>query len=201
MLKESPDPASFRDGGRRGYLRLVAPCRDRLAHNQVGRGSARQAEELHVVDVSGVYLEAEGGALDMPSLYAAGPGIERKHLIILVVHHFEYVRMPTDKYLRTISLNERPGADVIVSRIASDMGHQYRHTSSLKELVQGIVGEQVAGVAVACNSDQRLESRYGGGGLETPAEITRVPDFIHRLKKILKLQRVLFFSIKSTISL
>ena len=80
-------------------------------------------------------------------------------------------------------LYQAVGLEVIMSRIAADVGHQDFPALALEAAVGGIVEYQAPLVAVAYDSDQGLELCNLGGCRETSAYVPGVPDFIHRLEK------------------
>ena len=91
--------------------------------------------------------------------------------------------MAADEDVRLIAHQERVGVAVVLSRVAADVRHQNLHPFACPETVDRIVVAEVVVVAVAADTDERLESGYLGGSLKASAEVPGMPDFIHRRQK------------------
>lgn len=71
-----------------------------------------------------VYPETEGCTDGVPSLYAAGAGIDGQHPVFVVIDDFQYMGMPAYEDVGPEIVDECPGSQVIPSGISPDMGHQ-----------------------------------------------------------------------------
>ncbi len=91
--------------------------------------------------------------------------------------------MPADEDVRAEPLNKRPRTDVIMTRIAADMGHQHLHSAALEKLMSGIVHADILSVAIPVHSHKWLEISYLLRELCPTAEIPGVPELIHRLQE------------------
>ena len=85
-----------------------------------------------------------------------------------------------------VLFNQGEGPSVVMPRITPDMGHQYRQTLHLQELMVRIFETYVLAVAVARNAHQRLESPDLICKGKAPAEIAGMPYDIHWSKELLE---------------
>ena len=95
--------------------------------------------------------------------------------------------MPADEKVRVVTLDESPRADVVMPRITPDMGHQHLHPAAFEILMSGINGADILPVAVPVNSHKRLEIRELLGEFSIPAEVSGVPELLHRLQEFAEL--------------
>ena len=142
-----------------------------------------QLEDFHRIDVSPLYLEAQGGPDDMESLNARSSGIDHQHIAAGIPHDFQNMGMAAHEDVRLILVYQRFGTDVIPPGISADMGHQDLHALTFEEAVERVFEAQVMVVAVSCDSHKRFEPRYLGGHFHAAAEIPRMPDLVDRLQE------------------
>ena len=95
--------------------------------------------------------------------------------------------MAADKYVRPVLIYQCTGPRVVSSRISAYMCHEDLHPFTFEEAVQGMDETEVVVVAIASHSDKGPE----GGDLfrkgHSSAEVSGMPDLVHRLKEIAEL--------------
>ena len=139
------------------------------------------------MDFTLFYLESEGCADYMESLDSCCTRIKHKHSSASgIPHDLEDMRMAADEYVGTILIYQLTGLGIISSRISAHMGHKDLHAFALEETVERMFEAKGVIVAVAGDSDQRLELRDFGGHVHAAAEISGVPYLIDRLKESLE---------------
>ena len=139
------------------------------------------------MDFSLFYLESESCADYMETLDSGSTRIKHKHSSASgVPHDFQDMRMTADEYVGTILIYQLTGLGVISSRIPAHMGHKDLHAFALEETVERMFEAKGVVVAVAGDSDQRLELRDFGGHVHAAAEISGMPYLIDRLKEYLE---------------
>jgi hypothetical protein len=94
--------------------------------------------------------------------------------------------MAAYEYVGTILIYQLTGLGIIPSRISAHMGHKDLHAFALEETVERMFEPKGVIVAVAGDSDQRLELRDFGGHVHAAAEISGVPYLVDRLKESLE---------------
>ena len=139
------------------------------------------------MDYSLFYLESEGRTDNMETLDSGSTGIKDKHSSARgIPHDLEDMRMAADEYVGTILIYQLTGLGIIPSRIPAHMGHKDLHAFALEETVERMFEAKGVIVAVAGDSDQRLELRDFGGHVHAAAEISGMPYLIDRLKEYLE---------------
>lgn len=139
------------------------------------------------MDFTLFYLESEGCADYMESLDSGSTRVQDKHSSAgRIPHDLEDMRMAADKYVGMILIYQLAGLGVISSRISAHMGHKDLHAFALEETVERMFEAKGVVVAVAGDSDQRLELRDFGGHVHAAAEISGVPYLVDRLKECLE---------------
>lgn len=139
------------------------------------------------MDFSLFYLESESCADYMETLDSGSTRIKHKHSSARgIPHDLEDMRMAADEYVGTILIYQLAGFGIIPSRIPAHMGHKDLHAFALEETVERMFEAKGMIVAVACDSDQRLELRDFGGHVHAATEISGVPYLIDRLKECLE---------------
>lgn len=135
------------------------------------------------MDFSLFYLESEGRTDNMETLDSGSTGIKDKHSSARgIPHDLEDMRMAADEYVGMILIYQLTGLGVISSRISSHMSHKDLHAFALEETMERMFEPKGVVVAVAGDSDQRLELRDFGGHVHA-AEISGMPYLIDRLKE------------------
>ena len=139
------------------------------------------------MDFSLFYLESESCADYMESLDSGSTRVQDKHSSARgIPHDLEDMRMAADEYVGTILIYQLTGLGIISSRISSHMSHKDLHAFALEETVERMFEAKGVVVAVAGDSDQRLELRDFGGHVHAAAEISGVPYLVDRLKECLE---------------
>ena len=139
------------------------------------------------MDFTLFYLESESCADYMESLDSCCTRIKHKHSSASgIPHDLEDMRMTADEYVGTILIYQLTGLGIIPSRIPAHMGHKDLHAFALEETVERMFEPKGVVVAVAGDSDQRLELRDFGGHVHAAAEISGVPYLVDRLKESLE---------------
>ena len=139
------------------------------------------------MDFSLFYLESESCADYMETLDSGSTRVQDKHSSASgIPHDLEDMRMAADEYVGMILIYQLTGLGVISSRISSHMSHQDLHAFALEETVERMFDPKGVVVAVASDSDQRLELRDFGGHVHAAAEISGVPYLVDRLKECLE---------------
>jgi hypothetical protein len=93
------------------------------------------------------------------------------------------MRVAADKDVRMEFIDQLPRAGVISAGVASDVGHKHLHPLTFKEAVERVGETEVVVVTVSGDSHEGFVLRNGGGKVEASAEVTGVPDFVHRGKE------------------
>ena len=140
-------------------------------------------EDFHIADAALVQVEAEGGADHVEALDAGCSRVDDQHISFGIPHHFKDMRVAADKDVRMEFIDQLPRAGVISAGIASDVGHKHLHPLTFKEAVERVSETEVVVVAVSSNTYKGLEFRDGSGKIKASAEVTGVPDFVHRGKE------------------
>jgi hypothetical protein len=139
------------------------------------------------MDFTLFYLESKSCAVYMESLDSCCTRIKHKHSSAGgIPHDLEDMRMTADEYVGTILIYQLTGLGIIPSRIPAHMGHKDLHAFALEETVERMFEAKGVIVAVAGDSDQRLELRDFGGHVHAAAEISGMPYLIDRLKECLE---------------
>jgi hypothetical protein len=120
-------------------------------------------------------------------LDSSGPWINVNEPEVGISHNFQDMRMPTDKNIRLILQNQRPGPWVVVARRTSDVHHKHFQAFALPETILRIIVDQNTVVAVPGYALERLEISYFGSGYQSAAEISRMPDLIDGRQEIAEL--------------
>ena len=140
-------------------------------------------EDFHIADAALVQAEAEGGADHVKALDAGCSRVDDQHISFGIPHHFKDMRVAADKDVRMEFIDQLPRAGIISAGVASDVGHKHLHPLTFKEAVERVGETEVVVVAVSGDSHEWLEICNGGGKVEASAEITGVPDLVHRGKE------------------
>jgi hypothetical protein len=139
------------------------------------------------MDFSLFYLESESCADYMETLDSGSTRVQDKHSSARgIPHDLEDMRMAAYEYVGTILIYQLTGLGIIPSRIPAHMGHKDLHAFALEETVERMFEPKGVIVAVAGDSDQRLELRDFGGHVHAAAEISGVPYLVDRLKESLE---------------
>ena len=139
------------------------------------------------MDFTLFYLESESCADYMESLDSGSTRVQDKHSSARgIPHDLEDMRMAADEYVGMILIYQPTGLGIIPSRIPAHMGHKDLHAFALEETVERMFEAKGVIVAVAGDSDQRLELRDFGGHVHAAAEISGVPYLVDRLKESLE---------------
>ena len=147
------------------------------------RAAALELKHFHIVNPSLPDMEAQGRPESLPAHKAHRPGVKGQHLIPLVIYYFQYMRMSADEEGRSITLDERTRADIVMPRIPPDMCHQHIHTATVEILMSGVLRADILPVAISIDSHQRLEIGERLRERRTAAEIPCVPELLHRFQK------------------
>ena len=139
----------------------------------------RSFVDFHIGEVARINLEAQGGADQVKTLMAGGPGIDDEHIIIGIVHHAQDMGMTADENIGLIHVNLLPGLGVVTPGKTADMRHQHLLPLALEKLVAGAVVAQVVAVHISVHPDEVFERRQAAVHLRSPAEISGVPYLIH----------------------
>ena len=146
-----------------------------------------QFEHFQAFDGAGFYLEAEGGAYQLPALQAGGSGVHRKHIELVVPLYLQDMRVPADEQSGLHLHYRPPGHLTVVAGISPDVGHQHFQPLAIEALK---LREVVAGgipVAVAMYPYHRLEVLDTLEESFIATQITGVPELIHGLQELAEL--------------
>ena len=117
----------------------------------------------------------------MPTLQTSCSGIDMEQTQGLVVLHLENVAVATDKQFGRIEKELLANADIITSRVATDVGHQYVCPLTGPSQFLGVKPAKVTTVTIAEDSTERTEILQTHGQLKR-TDIAGMPDFVARLK-------------------
>jgi hypothetical protein len=120
----------------------------------------------------------------MKTLYTGRPGIYYQHIALGIPYNLKDMRMSAHKDIRFMFLYQFDSPAVISSRIASHMSHKNLQAFAFKETEQRVLIPQSMIIAIASDTLERLECRQFLSQRHAPAEITGMPQLIHRLQKI-----------------
>ena len=141
------------------------------------------------MNLSFVYLETQGRTYQMKALDSCGPRIHDQHPSPLhVADHLQYMRMSAYEYVRSVSVYQLPRPRVITARIASYMGHQHLQSLAFEETMEGMYEPELMIVAVARDTQQRLESPNLLRQIHASSEVPCVPYLVNRLKEVPELR-------------
>ncbi len=146
--------------------------------------SSFKFENLHVMNLPIVDMEAEGGADYVESLDSSRAGIYRQHVVMRVTHDLEDMRMAAYEDVGAVGMYEFARPYVVTAGIASDVGDEDSSALADEEAVQRLGVAEVIVVAVAGDAHQGLEPAYLLSKGQTAPEVPRMPDFIDRLKEL-----------------
>jgi hypothetical protein len=113
----------------------------------------------------------------MPAIVAAGAGIHMNKTERRVAHDFEDVRVAADEQGGSQPLHFLPGAPIVISGVASDVGHVNRDALAIPNEVFGNLETEFRAVNIPVNAPNGFERPEPGENLYR-AEIARVPDFV-----------------------
>ncbi len=135
------------------------------------------------MDPALIYMKTESCPYKVKALDTGCARIDHKHVAALVVHDLEDMGMSAHEDVRTKLIDEFSSILVILAGISADMGHEYPHPLSLEALVDRVVEDEIALVAVPDDSDRGLEGSNLGYGLIATTEVSRMPDLVDRLEE------------------
>lgn len=135
------------------------------------------------MDVTLLYLEAQGSPDNMESLDSGSSGIDHQHIAARIPHDLQNMGMTAHEDVRFVLVYQHLGTGIIPSWISADMGHQDLHALAVKEAVKRVLEAQGMVVAVSCDSQKRFEPRYLGGHFHAAAEIPCMPDLVDRFQE------------------
>lgn len=124
----------------------------------------------------------------MEALDSGRSGVDHQHVSLWIADDFQDMGMAAYEYVRPVFVDEFSCPGVIASRVAADMGHQHLHALTFEEAVHGVGEAKVIIVAVARDSDQRLELRDLRRQIHASSEISGMPDLIDRSEEFLELR-------------
>ena len=116
----------------------------------------------------------------MPTLIAAGSGIDVEKIAALVILHEQYVGMPADEDVGLVPVDEGQCLQVIVAGPASDMLQKDFPPFALEASVLRIDPADILAVTVAVHGHQRLEGSYRVSELKPASEVPGVPKLVDR---------------------
>lgn len=145
-------------------------------------------EHLHIMDPAIVNMESQRSPDYMKALNACSSRIDDQHIPFRVTDDFQDMGMPAHEYIRLITVYEFTGSWIISARIASDVGHQDLHAFAFEEAVKRMDETKFMVITVSGNACKRLESCNLLRQLHSPAEVTGMPDPVHRFEELTELR-------------
>lgn len=139
------------------------------------------------MDFSFVYMKSDSSPDEMKPLDSCGTGIDHEHIPFLVSDDLQDVGMATDEDVRTMHVDQLAGMIVILAGIAADMRHEHLQAFAFEDTMDRMDEAEVVVVAVSGDSEKGLESTDLLRKLKSSAEVSGMPDLVHRLKKIAEL--------------
>ena len=94
--------------------------------------------------------------------------------------------MTADEDIRMITVYQFAGTGIITAWVAPDVSHQDLHVFTFEETVKRMDISKRVIVAVAGHTHKWLELSNLCGQFHAPAEVPRMPDFIHRGEEFAK---------------
>lgn len=120
----------------------------------------------------------------MKALDACGTWIHYQHTVSRIIHNAQDMAVPANENIRPVALYKLAGMEIIVSWVASYVGHKYGLPLTAEEAVQRIIEHQPPLVAIADDAHKWPERRDIGGSLISPSEVPGMPYFTARLQKL-----------------
>lgn len=146
-----------------------------------------QFKKFQFGNLSFINVKPQSRPDKVKALYAGSTGIHYQHVPFRITHHLQDMRMTAYEYIGTIPVYQDTCLYVISPRITSYMGHKNLHPLAFKETVQRVYETKVVVIAIAGNTDNRLEGGQLFSQVHASAEITGMPYLVHRLKKLAEL--------------
>lgn len=137
------------------------------------------------MNISVVYVDADGGADLVETLDAGGTGIDGEHIVFFIENHFQNVGVSADEDVRQVCVDELESLVVVPAGISAYVHHQHLPALAFEVLGIGDAETDLIAVAVAVYSLEGLERRYLQQGLLI-AEVPRMPYLIHWLEELLQ---------------
>ena len=116
----------------------------------------------------------------MKSLDSCCTGIDYQHIPLRVPDNLKDMGMAAHEYIRPKLIYQLAGPYVISPGISANMDHQDLKPFALEKPVDRVGISKVIVVAVAGHAEHRLEGCNLFSGPETAAEISRMPNLVHR---------------------
>lgn len=143
-------------------------------------------KDLHVMNMSVIYMKSQCGSDNMESLYSGGTRIDDQHVPLRITHDLQDMGMAAYEYVRLQFVDEPARPWVISSRISADMGHKHIQPLALEETVQRVGEAQVVVIAIAGDTFERLERGDLLRQFKPAAEVPGMPYLVHGLKELLE---------------
>ena len=126
-----------------------------------------------------IYLEPQRRPYQMETLDSGGTWIKNKHVTFRITHHLQDMGMTTYEDVQMILIDQGPCLGIISSGVAPDMGHKYLHTAAVEDPMQWMCIAETMIIAVAGNTDKRLERSDFLCQIKTSTKISCMPDLVY----------------------
>lgn len=141
-------------------------------------------KDFHTVNTAFVYMKTEGGPNNMKALETGRARIDGEHSPFRIVHYLEYVGMATNEKIGRELPYPLQSSRIVPPGISSDMGHQNLHALPREAAEKRAFVEETTVVDIAADRHKRLEFPEFSNQIHSPANVARMPQFIHWGKKI-----------------
>src|SRR5471030_320174 len=93
----------------------------------------------------------------MPSLFTRCTGVYMQAIDPFIVNHFQNMRVPANKQLWGLSVNELFNLRAVFSGVAANMCHPYIYVLTIKAQIFGVLQTDLFPINIAVNTPQRLK--------------------------------------------
>lgn len=137
-----------------------------------------EINHFHILDFTVIDRKPNAGAVDLEAVPSGRPGVNKEHLIfLLVASDLKNMRMPANKNIGRTLFHLLADGNTVPAQRTTDMSHPEIDALPAEALVQRVLTANVLPVDISVNADQRGNTaqllRY-----LCRAEIAGMPDFI-----------------------